>query len=93
MFIGTKKVPVSININAQKILWNHNSLNNFRQFPPLYMSVAGLFVGFRVQKKIQNKEREKRLFLFLVRIFQTNQKFKYENIKNGNLTMNPFLKR
>jgi hypothetical protein len=59
------------------------------------MSVASLFAGFRVQrKKIQNKEREKRrLFLFLVRIFQTNQKFKYENIKNGNLTMNPFLKR
>ena len=45
-----------MNINAQKILWNHNSLNNFRQFPPLYMSVAGLFAGFRVQ----NKEGEKR---------------------------------
>jgi hypothetical protein len=60
MLTGTKKASVGMNINAQKILWNHNSLNNFRKFLRLYMSVAGLFAEFTWQNKIQIKEIEKK---------------------------------
>ena len=60
ILIGTKKASVSMIINAQKILWNDNFLNNFRQFPPLYMSVAGLCAGLRVQKTKQNKTKQRR---------------------------------
>ena len=70
MFIGTKKVSVSININAQKILWNHNSLNNFRPFPSLYMSVASLFAGFTVQKNTKQTEKKEDSFCFLSRYFK-----------------------
>jgi hypothetical protein len=45
-------------INAQKILWNDNFLNNFRQFPPLYMSVAGLCAGLKSTKKNTKQRRE-----------------------------------
>ena len=80
MLTGTKKASVGMNINAQKILWNHNSLNNFRKFLRLYMSVAGLFAEFTVQKNTNLRNREKEDgFCFLSRQF----------IQNRNLNMKP----